>query len=201
MKKYRIEYVGFDSLKEDLGEDFVTFNCNVYPEDKEEPFMVTIPFYMVERKLQEIDPELYSILEKIKRGIKKWGMHDSVTIHEMEECGIDVGALAIRVIEKIYDLEEEEKRQAYVKSTEGMNEVNVAFEGLAQSASQMKTENENYDLLCTRIEKVLTSEMLTLFPIIFNSSSENIIEFENILAKHIPDIAEDLCELITKADQ
>ena len=84
MKKYRIEYDGFDSLKEDLGEDFATFKCKIYPEGKNESFTVTLPLDILKEKLQEIDPEKLSLIKKIEKGIKKWGMHESDTIHELE---------------------------------------------------------------------------------------------------------------------
>jgi hypothetical protein len=200
MKKFRIVYEGFHSLKEDIGDDFVLFDCEVFPEDeKENSFPVNIPFYMIKREMEDRNPAVFNLIQHAKKRVSKWGMNDSEVIHELEECGVVLEDLVIKLIEDTIDLEEEEMRWKNLRANPG--QLKDVLSGLNEAATEIKNETEIYNLLCTKIEKVLSNEIVALFPVIINSSSECIRKLSAILVEHIPDLAEDLCNLIDEAEE
>ena len=201
MKKFKIVYEGWESLKEDVGTDYVFFHCNVYPENKDEdPFPVSLPLDSLMKELRKSDPETYALFERAEKNVSKWGPNHSGIIRELLEYGIDPAPLVVRVIEQTYPLEKEELRWIELRKDAGPPADDI-FESLQEAAAGAKKENEYYELLCNRIEKALTREVTELFPVIINASSEHIKKLESILIDHIPNLAEDLVELIFDAEE
>ncbi len=200
MPNFTLEYKGFESQKEDIGLDIIFFECTVHPDDENEvSFPVSIPLSIVEEQIEETIPSGSSILKKIKKGIPGWGPQESQIAREIEECGIDLPAIVIQTIEARIDLEQEAKRWNILRS-ESPEQTEQILDDMEDSVNEAKTENENYFLLCSQLEKVITKEVVRLFPVIINSSSENIIKLKDILVDHIPGLAANLTDLISEAN-
>ena len=200
MAKFKIEYKGWQSLKEEFGDDVVFFDCDVYSgDDREHFFPIIYPFSYFKRYLEKIDPAMYSLVRQVEKQITGWGPHESVTITELGECGIDVGALVVKVVALKVDLERESLRWKNIESKPSTAEKIV--DDLSEHIPAIKTETENYYQLCNSLEKVITEEVVKQFPVIMNSSSECIVKLREILIRHIPDIATDLNKLIREAEE
>jgi len=200
MKKFTIEYKGWESLKEDTGNDFIFFECTIHPEDTNETsFPVSLPLQLIEQQVEKTIPSGPAILLKIKEGITGWGPQESQIALELNECGIDVEAMVIKAVEANINLEAEAVRWSNLRSTPNLP--NEILDDLEDSVSAVKTENENYFLLCTQLEKVISEEVLRLFPVILSSSSDCIRKFRGILVDHIPNFADDLTNLVSEAEE
>ena len=140
-----------------------------------------------------------AILDKIKNRITGWGPQESLYVKELEECGIDLEKMVKKAVESNVDLAAEEIKWNNLRSDP--KTASLISENLEQAVSEIKIDNDQYYLLCTRLEKVITDEVVNLFPVLLNSSSEHIIELSHILVNYIPDLAEELNELIFEANK
>jgi hypothetical protein len=116
---------------------------------------------------------------------------------ELEECGIDLAMLFIKYITNNYNLEQEAER--WSKNCLPSPDLTSIVNKLEGNLADVKLESEQYFLICERIEKTISDEILGLFPQLLNSSSKYILEFEEILVKHISRLGEDLNNLILDA--
>lgn len=202
MAKFKIEYKGWQSLKEEFGDDTVFFDCEVYPEDdRERVFPVMLPFRNFKHYMEEIDADVYLVIRQVEKQITGWGPHESVTINELGECGIDIGALVIKVVGLKMDLEGEALRWKNIQANPSEAKAEAIVNDLSKSVSAIKTETENYYQLCNSMEKVITAEVVKLFPVIINSSPECITRLREVVVNHIPKFARDLNDLISKAEK
>jgi hypothetical protein len=198
MEKFKIEYTGWQSQKEETGFDYVYFNAMIYAsENNKDTFPASIPYRKIEKQVEETIDGGAAILQQIKKRIRGWGPQESLYTKELEQCGIDLGTISVKYIEKNYDLEAEAIR--WSKNSDGSADLVEMTEDLENNLVDIKSESTQYFLICERLEKVISNEIIELFPVLLNSSSSNIIEFEKILVKHIPNLAEDLNNLVFNA--
>ena len=200
MKKFTVEYNGWHSLKEETGDDFVFFDYIVYEnENPEDAFPAFLPYEMIENEVEKTIDGGSAILDKIKNRITGWGPQEPLYVKELEECGIDLEKMVKKAVESNVDLAAEEIKWNNLRSDP--KTASLISENLEQAVSEIKIDNDQYYLLCTRLEKVITDEVVNLFPVLLNSSSEHIIELSHILVNYIPDLAEELNELIFEANK
>jgi len=198
MEKFKIEYTGWQSQKEETGFDYVYFNVMVHAcENNKDSFTVSIPYRKIEKEVEETIDGGVAILHQIKKRTRGWGPQESLYAKELKQCGIDLGTISAKYIEKNYDLEAEASK--WKKNSEGSVELVQITEDLENNLVDIKTESTQYFLICERLEKVISNEIMDLFPVLLNSSSSHILEFEKILVKHIPNLAEDLNNLVFNA--
>jgi hypothetical protein len=198
MKKFIIEYQGWHSFKEELGDDFVFFDGVVYTDENlQHSFPISLPFRMIEQQIVETIPSGDSIIMQIKKRIKAYGPQESAITKEWEECGIDLEIIFKKTVELKIDLEAESTR--WNKLEVNTEELQKITDDLGDTVSEVKINNDQYYLLCSILEKVITNEIVSKFPVLLNSSSDNIIKLKEIIVGYIPDLAEELNDLIFEA--
>jgi hypothetical protein len=200
MERITIEYHGWHSMKEELGEDVVFFDGVVYTvDDRQNSFPVNLPYRMIEKQVEETIPSGSSIVQNLKRRTKGWGPQESEYIKELQECGVDLEMIFKKALEQNIDLEKEAVRWKNLAS--GSGEPVEITNDLEAALIDVKTCNEQYYLLCLQLEKVITDEVVRLFPVLLNSSSDNIRRLNHVISQNIPDLADELNNLIFEAGQ
>jgi hypothetical protein len=184
-------------MKEDLGEDDVIFDCRVTSLRNSRSFPLSIPFCDVRTGLRILEPKIYSLIEKVEEDVSNWGEYDSDTIVGLESYGVNFEPLVISVVENTIDIEKEE--ECYIR-TNREEFSNVDSDNFHELKLQREVFSKNYDVLCCRLEKLLTREIVTQFPGAFKTSTEERNEFKNVLQRHIPYLVDDICELICKIE-
>jgi Protein of unknown function (DUF2664). len=198
MEKYHISYKGWFSMKEETGTDLVFFESTITSRNEEGfTFLVNIPYRMVEEHIMAVIPAGKSIVEQIHKRISGWGMQESLYCKELVECGIDVGSMVQEIVKSKIDLEAEEQRIKSLQTTSASGKIDL--DDIEDSLAEMKEESNNYYAICEAIEKVVTNEVTELFPVLLESSPEVIRELEEIMSIHIPNFAEALNDLVSKA--
>lgn len=199
MKKYEVHFERWHSMKEEIGEDFVFFDCIVSAVDTPAgKFPVSLPYRMIEQQVEETIPAGSSIIQQIRKRVTGWGLKESQYVKELVECGIDVAVMAKIAVERHIDLEKEELRWQNIEQV--TSPANEMMDELHASVAAMKENSDRYYLLCSGIEKAITAEVIKLFPVLLESSPGCIMKLEDILAHHIPDLAEDLNDLVLEAE-
>ncbi len=195
MKKFKIEYKGWESIKEEFGLDCVYFNSLVYAEENtENPFPINLPYHIIEKQLVETIAEGAVILERLKKRISGWGPQESIYVKELEQCGIDMEMIFNKAVENNIDLNVEAIK--WNKPGVSSSALNQIVDDLDDSLVDIKQSTNQYFLICERLEKVISNEILGLFPQLLNSSSDNILKFQHILVKHISGMGEELNDLL-----
>ena len=198
MKPYTIVYRGWESEKEEFGDDMVFFTVRIIADDASYSFPLFLPFRQVMDYAKVAQPAIGTILENAKKHKKGWGPQESHSVNELETCGIDLGKIVIEAIKINYDLEKEIARILEIPKTTSPYEAIV--EDLQSMIPEMKAETINYYDLCECLEKVITNEVTSKYPVIINSAPECITNLEKILIRHIPELANDLRQLIIEAE-
>ena len=199
MTQFTIKYNGWESQTEYIGEDFVYFTCTGSPEDNSGfSFPLCLPFKYVIKYAQQEMPFLNDILEIARKQIKGWGPQESILVHELEECGIDLEEMVVKAITNCFDLEEEARKYAYIHANP--EPITQMLEDMLESLLEVKTEAITYYQLCDHIEKVITEVVVNQFPVIINSSPDCITNLHSVLVRRIPELANDLTTLIRKAE-
>lgn len=198
MKKYKICYDGWFSLKESTGMDLVFFKCTITARNKEGyTFPINIPYQMVEELIDVCSPEGFSIAAKVQKKIKGWGPQQSLYCKELEEYGFDLELIVKGIIEEKIDLEKEEQRLKSLQAAQTSGEIDLAETD--NLFAEIKEEFTSYYAICSAMEKAITNEMTEMFPVLLESSSEVIRELQEIMFNHIPAFAESLNGLVLKA--
>lgn len=198
MKPYTIVYRGWESEKEEFGDDMVFFTARIIADDSSFSFPLFLPFRQVIESAKAAQPAIDTILANAKKHKKGWGPHESHLVNELETCGIDLEKIVIEAIKINYNLEKEIARALEIPKTPSPYE---AITGDMQSMiPEMKAETINYYDLCERLEKVISDEVTSRYPVIINSAPECITNLEKILIRHIPELANDLRQLIIDAE-
>jgi hypothetical protein len=198
MTKFKIEYTGWHSQKEETGFDYVYFDAVVHnTENNNISFPLTLSYRIIETQVEDTIGGGTNILQQIKKRNRGWGPRESIYAKELEECGIDLAMLFIKYIENNYNLEQEAAK--WSKSSLPSTDLTSIVDELDDSLIDVKLESEQYFLICERLEKTISDEILGLFPQLLNSSSKHILKFEEILVKHISALGEDLNNLIFDA--
>lgn len=199
MKRFDIQYQNWHSYKEETGNDFVFFDCIVrVGDDPTTNFPVSLPYRLIEQQVEELIPAGKAILQQIKKRVKGWGPQESLYVKELTECGINMEEIVKKAVENNVDLEKEALR--FKSMGLCSTQVNDLLAQMENSLAGVKDETDHYYLLCNNIEKAITNEVTNLFPVLLESSSENILNLRDIIVRHIPNLARDLNDLITKAE-
>lgn len=191
-KNYQITFLGWNTLKEEVGEDVVFFEAQVaLLVQSDSSFTVSMPFRLFRKYLIEQIPSAQHVLDQTTKHISKWGMQESVYVRDLLDCGVDLSSLFVQYIRTAVDLdaEAERNRKLALLSNDSLQSVAAPLEA---SVAEMRTKQEEYYTLCKHIEKQLTVMLLNEYPQVFNSSSDTIRNLESIFVKHIPRLATDL---------
>ena len=199
MEKFKIEYQGWHSSKAESGLDYVYFDALVHSLGENKiSFPVFLPYNMIEKQVEETIDGGPAILKQIKKRTRGWGPKESLYIKELEECGIDLARIFIKYLENNYNLEAD-----YIKWSKNdvvSADLNKIVDDMGECLVDIKSETEQYFLICERLEKIISDEMMAMFPQLLNSSSSYILKFEEILVKHVANLAGDLNNLVFEAD-
>ena len=198
MENYTLNYLRWESSKEELGDDCVTFYFEVKPEN-EEPFKSLIPYWMFKKHLEQMQPEYFKLLQKAEKSCTKWGPNESIYVKELEGYGIDVGKLVVEMAPKSFSIEAEIERNRNLRANPP--DLSNFLSDMEDIVVGLKNSNEVYYHLCEELEKTLSRKIVELYPVLVNSSSGYITQLEDILITHIPKLADDLNELISKAEE
>jgi len=198
--QYTIKYDGWESAFEEFGDDFVFFKGIVYHNDQpDKAFPVILPYKTVQKRAVEMFPGVTDIIHQAKKHIKTWGPHESVLVREMEELGIDLEAVVLKIIATDINLDREYQRISSLNSNP--DKMSDILKELGKEVSSIKSDTILYNSLCGQLEKVITDEVTNRYPILLNSSSDCILQLETILTHHIPLLVSDLTRLIQKAEK
>lgn len=198
METYTLKYLHWESSLEEFGDDFVYFYFQVKPK-KEDPFDLFIPYGKFKKHLQQMHPEIFVLLEKAEKACRKWGPNESAYVKELTSYGIDLGKIVLEMIPEIFNIEQEIKRMQELKANPP--DFDKILTEMQETIPAIKKSNADYYLLCEELEKTLSQKIIELYPVLVNSSSEHILKLEEILIRHIPRFAEDLCTLIDNAEE
>jgi hypothetical protein len=199
MKKFEIQYENWHSFKEETGDDLVFFDCMVcVADDPAINFPLSLPYRLIEQQVENSIPDGRAVMQQIKKRINGWGPQESLYVQELAECGINLEEIVKKAVENNVDLEKEALR--YKNLGSGSIQLNDLLVKMEDSLAGVKAETDCYYLLCTNIEKVITNEVTNLFPVLLESSSDHILNLQDIIVRHIPDLASDLSDLIMEAE-
>ncbi len=198
MTNYALKYSHWESSFEEFGEDFVTFYFYVEPEN-ENPFVLLFDYGKFKELLQELKPEIYKLLEKAEKSCTKWGPNHSIYLKELEEYGIDIGNLVLEMAPIIFNIKAEIEHKRKLAATPP--DLSRVLKEMNNLLPDIKKANTNYYRICEELEKILNQKIIDMYPVLINSSSKHITGLHEILVRHIPGLAEDLCDLINKADE
>jgi hypothetical protein len=198
--QYTINYNGWESCFEEFGDDIVFFSGIVRHIDKpDKPFPILLSFKMIQKQAEEMFPGAADIIKQAKKHLKGWGPQESVLVREMEELGIDLEAVVLKIITTQINLDAEFQR--IIALDTNVDKISDILEDLEQTVSDIKSETITYYSLCERFEKLITDEVVDRYPILLNSSSDCILQLQTILTHHIPSLVNDLTSLINEAKQ
>lgn len=199
MTHYKISSVTWESSKEEFGDDMVYFTAIVVSDEDPE---VCVPLLLDFRRLikhaSQESPMITKILDDAQKYIKGWGPQESSMIRELEECGFDISQLAKKAFESLFDLKQEAMRQAKRKAN--LAPIEAIANEFDSLVPDIKKETVNYYQLCEQLERVISDTVLKQYPVIINSSPDNIREFQSILVNHISELSGDLVNLIEKSE-
>lgn len=200
MANYKIESVKWESEKEEFGIDSVIFVAMVIAvHNSDFRFPLMLPYREIIRHASIEFPTIPKILDGAQKYINGWGPHESKLIAELEECGFNMSQLAQKAFESYYDIDNEGTRVEAMKKT-SPEKLEKIVTDLEEYIPGMKMENVTYFQLCELLEGAISDAVIKQFPVLINSSSDNIRELNSILVDHIPDLASDLQNLIEKAN-
>lgn len=198
MEKYSVNYSHWESTLKEFGDDFVSFHITISPEN-EEPFDVSIQYTRFKKQLMQMNPDIYQLLVKAEKSSAKWGPNQSACIKELESYGIDIAKLIMEMVPDIFNIEAEIKWMRNLIANPP--DLQDFLSKMKESVAEIKKINEVYYHLCTEIEKTLSQKVIELYPVLVNSSPEYITKLGDIFSKHIPNFANDIFELISKAEE
>jgi hypothetical protein len=199
MAHYTIIYTGWESLKEELGDDFVFFDAQAVSDDNPPvSFPLSMQFRRVISHAEKEIPAITGILENARKYIKAWGPQESALIRELEECGIDVPRMVVKAMQDSFDLEKEALQ--YSNLQPNIAAATELLKDFQEIIPAMKTQTITYYQLCEHLEKVITDEVVRLYPVLINSSPDCIRNLHSIMVRRIPDLADDLTQLVRGAE-
>ena len=198
--QYTIKYDGWESAFEEFGDDLVFFRGIVNHIDQpDKVFPVILPYKTVQKRAIEMFPVVADIIHQAKKYIKTWGPHESVLVREMEGLGIDLEAVVLKIIATDINLDKEYQRISSLNLSS--DRIPDILKELGKEVSSIKSDTILYNSLCGQLEKVITDEVTTRYPVLLNSSSDCILQLETILTHHIPSLVSDLTSLIHQAEK
>ena len=198
--QYTIKYDGWESAFEEFGDDLVFFRGIVHHNDQpDKVFPVILPYKTVQKRATEMFPAVADIIHQAKKNIKTWGPHESVLVREMEGLGIDLEAVVLKIIAIDINLDKEYQRIFSLNLSS--DKIPDILKELGKEVSSIKSDTILYNSLCGQLEKVITDEVTTRYPVLLNSSSDYILQLETILTHHIPSLVSDLASLIHQAEK
>lgn len=197
---YQVRFVGWRSLKEEVGEDVVFFDSEVSAKDQScSNFKLSMPYRMFRAYILEQLPAVQHILDQTAKHVSRWGMQESAYVRDLLDCGVDLSTLFVQYVNTTVDLdaEAEHNRKLVLLSADTLQSI---VQPLEDSAVDLCSYQNNYYALCQQLEKQITLMLLEQYPQLFNSSSQRIRNVELILGKHVSKLASDLLDEMEKGE-
>ncbi len=196
-KDFTVNYLGWHSWEPDFGDDQISFEVEIIPTfDPANKYKHPIAFMTIEKHLRIEDKTLYDYLQKIKQSHSKWGYCESKIVQELEEAEFDIKGMLLKYLNKyfpFYDeyLRDKQLRESPVKIKQNKKKV----DDLGQLVASMRESTIKNRELCELLEAALTENILKIYPGILESDPKFILKLEDIVIKHVSEIANKISNL------
>ena len=183
-------------LLEDLGDDSVFFEVDLTINDN--LYHTSVSFHELEKYLKQHKPADADYLNKVRSAIGGFGPKQRPVVNMCEEEGYDFEKRVSAFIAAMRPLEH----------LMPVNKIHNAGQTAAikKIAADLKTtmeDSKSFNLrgnkFLEEIMELLTNKVLEIYPEIFNSNPQYIIDLQDKLVTHVLKIGEDINELAWKA--
>jgi len=183
-------------LLEDLGDDAVFFHLDLTI--NENLYHAIVSFDELEKYLKQHKPAEADYLNKVRRTIGGFGPKQRPVVNMCEEEGYDFEKPVSEFIAAMRPLEH--LIPVNKKNSAGHSE---AFKQKAADLKATMEEGKSFNLrgnlFLEEIMELLTNKVLEIYPEIFNSNPQYIIDLKDKLITHVLKVGEDINELAWKA--